>query len=55
MEQKILQHIHNLVQTFYIIGLDRKNDTLTSSILSKYPEKLPYLNISDEVIINVSI
>lgn len=54
-EQKIYEHYYNLVQNFYIIGLDRKNDTLISSILSRYPLKeLPYIQISDEVIINVS-
>ena len=54
-EQKIHEHSYNLIQNFYIIGLDRKNDTLISSILSRYPlEDLPYIQISDEVIINVS-
>ena len=54
-EQKIYEHYYNLVQNFYIIGLDRKNDTLISSILSRYPlQELPYIQISDEVIINVS-
>ena len=55
MDKKIKQHAYNLVQNFYIIGLDRKNDTLISSILSKYPlVDLPYLNIPDEIIIIVS-
>lgn len=55
MEQKIYQHTYNLIQNFYIIGLDKKNDTLISSILSRYPSAdIPYLKISDEVIINVS-
>ena len=56
MDQKIFQHAYNLVQNFYIIGLDRKNDTLISSILSRYPNvEIPYIKISDEVIINVSL
>ena len=55
MDQKIFQHAYNLVQNFYIIGLDRKNDTLISSILSRYPNvDIPYIKISDEVIVNVS-
>lgn len=55
MNKKIQQHSYSLVQNFYIIGLDRKKDTLISSILSKYPlVDLPYLNIPDEIIINVS-
>jgi hypothetical protein len=55
MEQKIFQHAYNLVQNFYIVGLERKNDTLISSMLSKYPKiDVPYIKISDEVIINVS-
>lgn len=55
MEQKIFQHSYNLVQSFYIVGLKKKNDTLISSILSRYPPvDLPYLKIADEVIINVS-
>ena len=55
MEQKIFQHSYNLVQNFYIIGLERKNDNLISSILSKYPKvESPYIKISDEIIINVS-
>ncbi len=54
-EQKIYEHYYNLIQNFYIIGLDRKNDTLISSILSRYPlVDLPYIQISDELIINVS-
>ena len=56
MDQKIFQHAYNLVQNFYTIGLDRKNDTLISSILSRYPNvEIPYIKISDEVIINVSL
>lgn len=56
MDQKIFQHAYNLVQNFYIIGLERKNDTLISSILSRYPNvDIPYIKISDEVIINVSL
>ena len=56
MDQKIFQHTYNLVQNFYIIGLERKNDTLISSILSRYPNvDIPYIKISDEVIINVSL
>ena len=55
IEQKIYQHAYNLVQNFYIVGLERKNDTLISSILSRCPNvELPYFHISDEVIINVS-
>lgn len=55
MEQKIFQHAYNLVQNFYIVGLERKNDTLISSMLSKYPKiDVPYIKISDEIIINVS-
>ena len=38
------------------IGLERKNDTLISSILSRYPNvDIPYIKVSDEVIINVSL
>lgn len=56
MDKKIFQHSYNLVQNFYIIGLERKNDTLISSILSRYPNvDIPYIKISDEVIINVSL
>ena len=56
MDQKIFQHTYNLVQNFYIIGLERKNDTLISSILSRYPiVDIPYIKVSDEVIINVSL
>ena len=55
MEQKIYQHAYNLIQNFYIVGLDKKDDTLISTILSRYPlVDIPYLKISDEVIINVS-
>jgi hypothetical protein len=55
IEQKISQHAYNLIQSFYIIGIERKNDTLISSILSRYPlVDIPYIKISDEVIINVS-
>jgi hypothetical protein len=55
IEQKISQHAYNLIQNFYIIGIERKNDTLVSSILSRYPlVDIPYIKISDEVIINVS-
>ena len=55
VEQKISQHAYNLIQNFYIIGIERKNDTLVSSILSRYPlVDIPYIKISDEVIINVS-
>lgn len=55
VEQKIYQHAYNLIQSFYIIGIERKNDTLVSSILSRYPSiDIPYIKISDEVIINVS-
>ena len=54
-EQKIYQHRYNLVQNFYIVGLERKNDSLISSILSRYPpEDIPYIHITDEVIVNVS-
>lgn len=55
IEKKISQHAYNLIQSFYIIGIERKNDTLVSSILSRYPlVDIPYIKISDEVIINVS-
>ena len=55
MEPKIYQHAYNLVQNFYIVGLERKNDSLFSSILSRYPQvDIPYIKISDEVIVNVS-
>jgi hypothetical protein len=55
IEQMISQHAYNLIQNFYIIGIERKNDTLVSSILSRYPlVDIPYIKISDEVIINVS-
>ena len=55
MEKKIFQHAYNLIQNFYIIGISKKNNTLISKILSKFPADLPYLNIDDEIIINVSI
>ena len=55
MEKKIFQHAYNLIQNFYIIGISKKNKTLISKILSKFPADLPYLNIDDEIIINVSI
>lgn len=55
MEKKIFQHAYNLIQNFYIIGISKKNNTLISKILSKFPVDLPYLNIDDEIIINVSI
>ena len=55
MKGKIYQHESNLVQNFYIIGLNRNGDTLVSSILSKYPPKdFPYMSSYDEVIVNVS-
>ena len=54
MEQKIYQHKYNLIQNFYIVGLERKNDSLISSVLSRYPlEDIPYIHITDEVIVNV--
>ena len=54
MENKIFQHQYNLIQNFYIIGLSRKNDTLVSKILSRFPlVELPYINIDDEILINV--
>jgi hypothetical protein len=54
MENKIFQHQYNLIQNFYIIGLAKKNDTLISKILSRFPQvDLPYMNIDDEIIINV--
>ena len=55
MEKKIFQHAYNLIQNFYVIGISKKNNTLISKILSKFPADLPYLNIDDEIIINVSI
>ena len=54
MENKIYQHSYNLIQNFYIIGISKKNGTLVSKILSRFPQvELPYLNIDDEIIINV--
>ena len=54
MENKIFQHQYNLIQNFFIIGLSKKNDTLVSKILSRFPPvELPYINIDDEIIINV--
>ena len=48
------QHSYNLIQNFYIIGISKKNGTLISKILSRFPQvELPYLNIDDEIIINV--
>jgi len=48
------EHSYNLIQNFYIIGISKKNNTLISKILSRYPnEELPYMNIDDEIIINV--
>ena len=56
MDKKIYNHIYNLVQNFYIVGLERKNDKLISSVLSRYPKvELPYIKISDELILNVSL
>lgn len=55
MHHKIYNHTNNLIQNFYIIGIEKKFGTLVSSVLSKYPNvDIPYLNVSDEVIINVS-
>jgi hypothetical protein len=54
MENTIYQHSYNLIQNFYIIGISKKNDTLVSTILSRFPQvELPYMNIEDEIIINV--
>jgi hypothetical protein len=54
--EKIFLHEFNLIQNFYIIGISKKNNTLISKILSRFPQvNLPYLNIDDEIIINVSI
>ena len=56
MENTIFQHQYNLIQNFYIIGLTKKNDTLVSKILSRFPQvELPYINIDDEIIINVKL
>lgn len=58
----ISNHIHNLFQNFYIIGLDNKITSklafyknehmiLYPSVISKYPYKsLPYLEIPNEII-----
>ena len=54
MENKIYQHSYNLIQNFYIIGITKKNNTLVSKILSRFPQvELPYMNVDDEIIINV--
>ena len=54
--EKIFLHEFNLIQNFYIIGISKKNNTLIAKILSRFPQvNLPYLNIDDEIIINVSI
>ena len=54
--EKIFLHEFNLIQNFYFIGISKKNNTLISKILSRFPQvNLPYLNIDDEIIINVSI
>ena len=54
LENKMSEHSYNLIQNFYIIGISKKNNTLISKILSRYPnEELPYMNIDDEIIINV--
>ena len=54
MENKIYQHSYNLIQNFYIIGVTKKNNTLVSKILSRFPQvELPYMNVDDEIIINV--
>ena len=54
MDNKIHQHSYNLIQQFFIIGIGKKNNTLISKILSRFPQvELPYINIDDEMIINV--
>ena len=45
-------HEFNLIQCFYIIGLDYKNDFIQSKIISKFPYKIPYFFIDDEILIN---
>ena len=59
-----MYHLHNLLQYFYVIGLDNKttskmsfyknsNLTLKPKITTKYPNiNLPYLNIPNEIIIS---
>ena len=59
-----MYHLHNLIQYFYVIGLDNKatskmsfyknsNLILKPTITTKYPNiNLPYLNIPNEIIIS---
>jgi hypothetical protein len=59
-----MNHLHNLIQYFYVIGLDNKttskmsfyknsNLILKPTITTKYPNvNLPYLNIPNEIVIS---
>lgn len=51
-------HMNNLIQQFFIIGIDediieKKAENVHIKMLSKFPSKIPYCEIKDEVIINV--
>ena len=46
-------HQFNLIQQFYIIGINHKDSIPISKVLSKYPQQdLPYLSIQDDIVIN---
>lgn len=53
--KNIANHQFNLIQNFFIIGIDHKDSFPVSKVLSKYPnQELPYLSIQDDMVINVS-
>jgi len=54
---QLIEHENHLIQQFFIIGIEEvKDGTIKGGILSKYPnQEISYLNIPDEIIINVII